>query len=198
MPYNWDVFISYCRAGNVTDWVQNHLHPVLVKCLADELADPPQVFLDRNMEVGAHWPEELAEALRASRVLLAVWSPRYFTSSWCVGEWQSMLARQKRLGIPRSGERHGLIYPVTFSDGASFPREALEVQSCLDLSPYGFPYPQFSRTEAYLEFHKKVRGIAVDLVERFTSAPPWEPDWPVLRPGPYSVSAPLLPRLGAA
>ena len=168
-----------------------------MKCLADQLDRPPQVFVDTQMEVGAHWPEELAEALRASRVLLAVWSPPYFTSSWCVAEWQSMLAREKGLGIQGSGEHHRLVYPVLFSDGASFPMEALEVQSCLDLSLYGFPYPQFRLTEAYLEFHDKVRGIAIDLVKRFASAPPWEPDWPVLRPEPYPGSAPPFPTLGA-
>src|SRR5512146_1527304 len=96
-PYHWDVFISYRRAGNVTGWVQNHLHPVLVSCLADELDRPPQVFVDNQMEVGTYWPDELANAQRMASYLLAVWSPPYFTSPWCVAELHSMWAREQLL-----------------------------------------------------------------------------------------------------
>ena len=74
-----------------------------------------------------------------------------------------MRAREKLLGIPRQGETRGLVYPVVYNDGDSFPEEARVVKSRFDLSKYGFPYEQFSRTEAYLEFHVKVNSIAADL-----------------------------------
>jgi hypothetical protein len=197
MPYTWDVFISYRRTHNVTGWVRNHLHPVLESCLEDELDRPPRVFLDTQMEVGSHWPEQLAQALSETRYLLAVWSPPYFTSPWCVAEWQSMRARESQLGIPRPGEARGLIYPVVYSDGDSFPAEARAVQSRFDLSEYGFPYEQFNRTDAYLEFHRKVKSIATDLATRFCWAPPWQPDWPVCRPNAFPAPPAALPRLGA-
>lgn len=150
------------------------------------------------MEVGTYWPEELAQALSESRYLLAVWSPPYFTSSWCVAEWQSMRQGEKLLGIPRREERLGLIYPVVYADGNSFPEEARAVQSRFDLSAYGFPYEQFNRTDAYLEFHAKVKSIAADLAGRLANAPPWRPDWPVCRPAPFPSPHATLPRLGAS
>lgn len=196
MSYRWDVFISYRRGGNVTDWVRYHFHPVLVKCLEDELDRQPQVFFDDRMEVGAYWPDELAEALRRTMYLVAVWSPPYFRSAWCVAEWQTMLAREKLLGVPRLGESRSLVYPVVFSDGDSFPAEARIVRSRLDLSRYGFPYQQFSKTESYLEFHAKIKEIAVDLAKRFHSPPEWKPDWPIVRPEAYSAPTIKFPRLG--
>lgn len=197
MQYTWDIFISYRRTHNVTGWVRNHLYPVLEACLEDEMDHRPQVFVDRQMEVGSYWPEELAQALLGTRYLLAVWSPPYFTSPWCVAEWQTMLAREKLLGIPRQGETRGLIYPVVYADGDSFPEEARAVQSRFDLSEYGFPYEQFNRTDAYLEFHAKVKSIAVDLARRLAAAPSWQPDWPVCRPQPFPLPHAALPRLGA-
>src|SRR3954452_7815046 len=98
MPYRWDVFISYRRTQNVTGWVRNHLCPVLRRCLEDEMDRVPQVFVDDHLEVGQYWPDALEEVLATSRSLLAVWSPPYFTSAWCVAEWQSMRARERVLG----------------------------------------------------------------------------------------------------
>lgn len=198
MSYTWDVFISYRRTHNVAGWVQNHLGPVLERCLEDQMDHPPRVFVDDKLEIGAYWPEELADVLSTSRYLLAVWSPPYFTSRWCVAEWQTMREREKLLGIPQKGETRGLIYPVVYSDGSSFPREARTVQSRFDLSEYGFPYEQFRRTDAYLEFHQKVRSIAIDLAGRLSSAPPWRADWPICRPEPFPTPSAELPRLGAS
>ncbi len=196
MPYTWDVFISYRRTHNVTGWVRNHLCPVLESCLEDEMDRPPQVFLDSQMEIGTYWPDELARALSGTRYLLAVWSPPYFTSPWCVAEWRTMCAREELLGIPRQGETLGLIYPVVYADGDSFPEEARAVQSRFDLSEYGFPYEQFSRTDAYLDFHVKVKSIASALARRLDVAPPWQSDWPVCRPQPFPLPPAVLPRLG--
>jgi hypothetical protein len=198
MTYKWDVFISYRGTSNVTGWVRNHLHPVLRNCLEDELVRTPSVFVDNRMDVGTYWPDELAQALSRSRYLLAVWSPQYFTSHWCVAEWQSMLARERVLGIPNSSETVGLVYPVVYSDGASFPSEAGAVQCRFDFSQYGYPYEQFGKSEAYLDFHAKVQTMAVDLAKRIESAPTWQPDWPMLRPDPYPEPLPHFPRLGAA
>jgi hypothetical protein len=72
MSYVWDVFISYRRRGNMTDWVRNHLSPVLQNCLEDEMDRPPQVFVDEKLEVGQYWPDGLERVLARSRYLLAV------------------------------------------------------------------------------------------------------------------------------
>lgn len=194
LTYTWDVFVSYRRTGNVTNWVLNHLVPVLTRCLEDEMCRSPRVFLDTRIEIGSRWPDELAEALLRSRYMLCVWSPPYFSSDWCTAEWRSMLAREQAISMPAPH----LIYPVVYSDGDTFPPEARDVQSRLDLSQYGYPYEQFSRTEAYLDFHARVRTIAVDLSSRLDAAPDWRQDWPIIRPNSIPTPRPQLPRLGAS
>lgn len=197
MGYVWDVFISYRRTQNVTGWVRNHLFPVLQNCLEDELDRAPKVFLDDQIEVGDYWPDALSGVLATSRYLLAVWSPPYFTSAWCVAEWQSMRARERALGIPGPGRPRGLVYPVVYSDGESFPPEARAVQDRRDLSAFGFPYPQFSQTPAYLEFHATVRSIAAELAASLGDAPPWQAEWPIERPEPFERPTARIPRLGS-
>jgi hypothetical protein len=180
----------------MTGWVRNHLSPVLKNCLEDEMDRPPDVFVDEQLEVGQYWPNELEQILSHSRYLLAVWAPPYFTSAWCMAEWQSMVARERLLGIPGPQTTRGLIYPVVFADGDSFPLEARQVQARVDLTRFGFPYPQFSQTSAYLDFHTNVRAIAKDLAERLPLAPPWQENWPIRRPEPFALPQAALPRLG--
>jgi hypothetical protein len=157
---------------------------------------PPEVFVDEQLEVGQYWPDELEHVLSHSRYLLAVWAPPYFTSAWCMAEWQSMRERERVLGIPGPRTTRGLVYPVVFADGDSFPQEARQVQARVDLSRFGFPYPQFSQTPTYLEFHAKVKAIAEDLAMRLPLAPPWQGNWPIRRPEPLAPLRASLPRLG--
>ncbi len=69
--YQFDVFLSYRRAGTVLPWVHNHFHRMLVKCLTDELERRPEIFIDVDgVEVGDHWPDTLAQAHSRSRLLV--------------------------------------------------------------------------------------------------------------------------------
>jgi hypothetical protein len=190
--YEFDIFISYRRNGNVAQWVQNHFEPRLRECLTDELPNDPQIFLDKNMEVGARWPDELARALHRSQLLLAVWSPPYFTSRWCLAEWRTMLRRQELLRIDSS---RGLVYPIRFSDGDTFPPEARNVLQETSFKEWRLPYPQFAESQKYLDFHQAVVALAERLATRLANPPPWRPDWPILRPDPYELQFAQLPRL---
>src|SRR2546421_13118609 len=97
--YRYDVFISYTRrAGNSLRWVRNHLHPRLVDCLGDQLGNSPTVYLDKAMERGVHWPTDIADALRRSKILIPICTPPYFWSPWCTAEWHSMRKREEMLG----------------------------------------------------------------------------------------------------
>ncbi|MCF1592999.1 TIR-like protein FxsC [Streptomyces muensis] len=46
-------------------------------------------FMDRSMRAGQIWKDELAESLASCRVFVPLYSPRYFTSSWCGKEWSA-------------------------------------------------------------------------------------------------------------
>ena len=177
MSYQYDVFLSYRRSGhgNAGQWVRNHFHPLLRDCLSDQVGWEPTIFFDLEVETGLRWPDLLADALRRSKMLVAVWSPPYFRSSWCLAEWQSMLAREQLL----SGKV--LIYPVVFSDSHTFPDAAKNRQS-RDLKAWSNPFPAYQETRDYDRFYQEMQDVAAELGRMLAAVPAWQPDWPVHRP----------------
>jgi len=196
MDYEYDLFLSYSRKNPVEAWVRNHFYPELVQWLDSFAVKPARVFIDRDIEEGDYWPERLEQALRHSKYLVAVWSPQYFASQWCVAEWQSMRHREARLGLALPQAPHGLVYPVVFSDGKSFPAEAQAVQR-QDLSTLNYPNIEFKQTTRYLEFVDRMKsiceGLAAWIDER--PAPAFDPDWPIVRPMPQRPLDATLPRI---
>jgi hypothetical protein len=188
--YQYDVFISYRRAGNVANWVQLHLSRVLARCLEDELDRAPVLFIDNDMETGSRWPDKLETSLRQSRLMIAVLSPPYFTSPWCVAEWRSMFLRERVLEL-----NGGLILPLVFSDGDKFPDDA-RTRKPKSMKEWGYPYPQFADSPAFLSFHDAVRQLAGQIARQLETVPAWDANWPVERPD--AVLAPMpaaLPEL---
>jgi TIR domain len=191
--YEYDVFISYSRGGNAFKWVRNHFHPRLVDCLGDQLDKPPAVFLDREMERGVHWPTRLENALRGSKILIAVYTPPYFRSRWCMAEWQSMRDREESLGLTARSKAQGLIVPILYSDSDNFPPEARE-RSWFDFKQWAVPDPVYQETREWPEFHRKVEAVAIDLAKLLPQVPDWQPGWPVNRPDPPLPPPVQLPR----
>jgi len=174
--YKHHVFVSYARSGDIPGWLHTHFVPVLTNRLEAILDEDPDIFVDQKIEVGTDWPDVLDEALNQSCCMIAVWSPKYFRSKWCLAEWETMLAREEKLGLKSNGSP-GLVYPVVYSGGKSFPEIARRTQQRVDLSGYAYPYPQFRNTDKFLAFHDKVSEIADDLQQWLDNVPPWSPDW---------------------
>ena len=175
--------------------MRNHLVPRLHDCLVDELSRDPRIFLDVTQDVGTRWPDNLTRALNQSQLLLAVWSPSYFSSRWCLAEWHTMLLREQILGIGGAQEPMGLVYPIRFSDGDRFPAQARNVQQEMIFKEWRYPYPQFTESVKYLDFHQAVVELAERLAPRFDDPPPWQPDWPSEWPEPPEPGPSGLPRL---
>ena len=184
MAYEFDIFMSYPHAGHVGPWVKNHFLPELRNCLDIHLADNVRIFVDSEQPTGVQWPENTKNALLKSRLLVAVWTPPYFRSDWCVAEWSSMLERQKKLEQDGSTLNRGLVYPVVYSDGKHFHTRAKETQYRRDLSKYTCPYPCFKESVTYLEFHQTVMEIAQEIEKHLEEVPDWQPNWPIVPPEP--------------
>ncbi|CAM3803197.1 toll/interleukin-1 receptor domain-containing protein [Kibdelosporangium persicum] len=192
--YEYDVFISYQRAGNtVPPWVRNHFYPRLTELLDDQLDHDVRIFFDENVTGGAKWPVELQNALRRTRVLVPVCSPKYFLSEWCMAEWHSMARREELVSRTAATRRHSLIYPVIFCDSRNFPDYAHERQM-RDFRSWAFPYAHFQESQAYLDFHREMMQFAEELTELIEAAPQWRPDWPVTTPGAERPRPSHLPR----
>jgi TIR domain len=193
--YSYHYFISYSRSGDAGKWVHNHFFPVLKGRLEAILGEPPALFIDQDIEVGSAWPQKLADALHQSRCMVAVWTPSYFRSPWCVAEWETVLERERRVGLKMPGNCGGLVYPVVYSNGDSFPSEAKQTQSRFDFREYAYPYKQFTKTMKYLTFFDKVSELAEQLKRKLDTVPDWDATWPTLRPSPNLPMQPQFVRL---
>jgi len=188
LAYEYDIFLSYPRSGQVGQWVHNHFLPVLRDCLDVQLAEVPRIFVDTAQPTGVEWPENIMEALLRSRLLVAVWTPPFFRSLWCTAEWASMLEREKLLAVSGRKPHRGLVYPVVYSDGKYFDPRA-NVTQARDLTAYTYPYPGFRESAAFLKFHDVVMSIAEEIGRHLEEIPDWEPDWPIIKPRPTSAPA---------
>ena len=195
MAYEYDVFLSYPREGQVYQWVKIHFFPLLRDCLGSRLEQAPRIFLDETQPTGVRWPNNLRNALTASRLLVAVWTPPYFRSAWCLAEWRSMLERETLLQQSGHDLRRGLVYPVVYSDGNHFHQRAKETQYKRDLSEFTYPYPCFKQSIAYLSFHDTMMAIAEEIESHLLEIPDWEPNWPITEPEPTPLSPMGLPRI---
>jgi hypothetical protein len=156
--YEFDIFLSYRHRPPVIDWLQRYFYPMLAMWLPDAMDRDPKIFVDWGIEVGSTWPDALREGLLRSRCLLAIWTPQYFRSPWCLAEWQSFRAREELLATRSSG----LIYPIVYADGDYFPEEAKRTQS-KDLRSLNSPQPAFRKTERCVDLDAKVQEIAGEL-----------------------------------
>lgn len=194
VDYEFDVFVSYSRsAGHVSAWVRNHFYPALKGCLEDETGKA-EIFLDQQLDerFGVPWPDRLATSLGRSRLLVPVLSAPYFRSPWCTAEWATMEEREEQ------AQAEGLIFPVVFADGTSFPEPVRRRQLHQEFKNYNVPYPKYQESEAYPYFHQEVQRLAQLIATRLAEVPDWCADWPALRPPPAATPTPgRLPRFGA-
>jgi hypothetical protein len=86
----FDLFVSYAHEKEPT-WAR-----LLVKQLDSRVGEllgrPPKFYFDpAEMEQGAHVQPALIDAVRGSRLLLVVLSPKYLLSKWCLLELETFL-----------------------------------------------------------------------------------------------------------
>lgn len=181
MSYEHDVFLSYTTASSNGAWVREHFGEMLTDRLDNAMPRRPSVFLFQDQESATAWPEHLANALRRSRVLVAVISPPYFRSPWCVAEWASMVERERLVGLGTMSDSRLLIHPVVYADGKHFPPEARRNYS-RDFSQWNYPNSHFKDTKPYLDFFDAVEALAEEIARRLDDVPPWSDNFPILRP----------------
>lgn len=201
--YKYDIFISYLHtdpngqeAATYT-WVREYFYPELKLWLPHYV--PPgyqtQIFFDdANIKVGADWPLALQEAHQKSRCLVAVLSSQYFDSEWCRTELETMLSREKSLGLRTQAKPSGLVYAVVFSGKKFFPDYAQTIQQ-KDLSKFAYTNITFKTSPKYDHFQDMIKEVCNDLGDMIQAVPPWEQDWPTVSPKSLHRSAVAIPRL---
>lgn len=179
MTYEFDIFVSYRRTDSIGLWVKNHLVPRLQLRLDEVAPNPIRIFCDFKMADGVNFPAELKQRIKASSLLLGIWSADYFRSKWCMAEWESFRERQKQLNLFTDDHTQGLVYPIRYSDGNYFHPEAQLAQCQKDFSKLNYPDEVFRSSPKYLEFDDLVKQMADDLVARLDDIPAWRADFPI-------------------
>jgi FxsC-like protein len=112
-------FLSYVRSKYQPDdgsdpdlWVKK-FYQALCHDVYQLTAWPNPGFMDRQMPLGAQWPNTLAGALSQCRVFVALLSPGYFTSEYCGKEW-SVFADRVRAHAPE-GEPPVALIPALWT-----------------------------------------------------------------------------------
>ncbi len=190
MSYEYDIFVSYTRAGVAGDWVRNYFHGELRGWLEETMETPPRIFWDRDIETGQNWPQKLQDALARSRFLVPVFTHTYFRSQWCMSEFDTMAARCEDAGDA------ALIFPVRFhGDRAQFPERARSIQDT-DMRDWAYTTRGFADTSKYLDFVDAVKALCQAIAAAVPHAPAWSADWPTLQVTP-TAPAPMVvvPRL---
>lgn len=194
--YEYDIFLSFCKMGSVGNWMKHHFRPVLYKCLCDELDHDPSIYYYPEQQTGTIWKDNLGFALKRSRLMVAIWSPAYFRSKWCMAEWQSMLEREKALGIGSGQKQRGLVYPIVFSDGKHFHEDAPSRLVRKDLSNWNYEYASFERSDDYHDFRKHMKDVAIEMAIILEQIPESSDEFPLIEKP--DVSSPVraeLPRV---
>jgi hypothetical protein len=157
MKYEYDIFISYKRYGEWTQWVCGEFLRLLRFHLANELGRDPKIFVDNQLEAGTDWPKDLALKLTVSRVLVPLFSKMYFGSDWCLRELYAARFKEEQLGLRTACSPSGIIVPARIHDGneADLPKELHECcqMHMADLRPFAIASlrPSSQKYEAFEE-----------------------------------------------
>ncbi len=161
-PYKYDVFLSYSSAD--FEWVKANLFEPLSRCRGRDNKQPC-IFWDSAPKDGIqsadNWAHRLGEALKLSRQMVPVYSPRFFQSKWCKYELSLLWARdpnnEARSLVPVMladtevpEYLHLIQYVSVFGTHSWFE----QVCSSLDLRP--------STVQARLQFDTQPKAIRVN------------------------------------
>ncbi len=175
MPYAFDIFFSYKRNRLTRAWHEEVKERVCFY-VRNELSlseNEFNVFFDtETIEAGDIFGDDIRDALKRSKCLVAIWSPDYFTSNWCLSEFHSFIERQKT-------RTNKLIIPASYHDGEHFPDLAKQIQF-KNFNSYASTISAFWNTAAAVEFDKELKIFSKDIASKIRNAPNFDDNFPIV------------------
>ncbi|MFF1685745.1 MULTISPECIES: TIR domain-containing protein [unclassified Streptomyces] len=86
-------------------------------------------FLDRrSLQLGLTWREPMVEAIRSTRLLVALITADYFESEWCRREWAVMMERARRAGRSPGDEPVAILPLFWVKPRGPLPKDLASIQ----------------------------------------------------------------------
>jgi hypothetical protein len=176
--YKYDVFISYKRGDVREQWLDQIFLPLFTSFLSGLMPAHPRIFVDReDLKPGIPWKPQVTEALARSKCMIAILSPAYFSSRWCMMEFYPMYYRQVALQkaqiIPSS---QSLIAPLVGQGPKEFFPQFVSGENgiqLLDYSRYNRVGTGFMNSDLFLELQDKIDADSLQTYKMIQTAPAW-------------------------
>jgi hypothetical protein len=174
--WEWDVFISYPRGGEVAEWVEEFLLRRLTAKLTDAWdTGRPRIFLDRSaLGPGDALNATLTAHLRAARVLVPVLTPSYLKRPYCMAELTTFLEREIA-GGPSA------IVPILARGDDRDARQAVGDRLYEDMTRLVYVGGAFERSPRFLELQDAAERLTHQISKALKGSPDQpDPAWPTV------------------
>jgi hypothetical protein len=113
--FEQDIFLSYRQSDNQGDgsggWV-SRFHESLRIRLTEMMGYEPRIWRDNRLQGGEYFADEIKDQLAKTKVLVAILSPGYIKSPWCVGELREFCRQAEHGRGLRVGNKSRLVKVV--------------------------------------------------------------------------------------
>lgn len=186
--YEFDAFISYRRLEFSREWVGTVFIPEFTQRLAIVLGYTPKIFWDdKSVEDGQVPREIVLQGLKRSRCLISLLSGPYFTSQWCVAEWETFRQRAKQAessGSLKKGE--SLTLPLQWQDGDAYAdrigAEGFQARDFRNYRKLSLKRGEGNHSRDYDDFETDLNELAERVSRLIGSAPNFQENWPIVNP----------------
>ena len=175
--YTFDIFLSVKSDEVFAEWVRDTFIPLFGFYIKEDVrakcrrAFAGLFFYKTNLGPGDPWPDELRAAIRGSRCAVALCSPEYFYSRYCLTEFHSFLERSRT-------EKAKVLIPAAVHDGEAFPDEARNIQIA-DFADFVIVGPGFRETKKFMMLQEKLTKFSLRVAELVSLAPAFK-EWPIV------------------
>jgi hypothetical protein len=179
MPdYAHDIFLSVKSDATFGEWVSTIFIPLFETYITQEIfaackRKPDGIFYyKKSLKAGDPWPADLRQAITESRIAVALCSPEYFYSEWCLTEFHTFWERGK-------SKKARVLVPASIYDGEAFPSDVKGNLQFEDFSEFVIVGEGFKLTKKYSDFQDVLKQFAKRVAELVAKAPTFE-TWPVV------------------
>jgi MinD-like ATPase involved in chromosome partitioning or flagellar assembly len=182
--YEYDLFVGRATSSVLNEWLDAFISR-LSTLVSAQLGRDLRVFQDLSeVRVDDVWKNAVEKALVRSRVLLAIVTPEFLSSQWCLLEWATFERREKEKAARE------LIVPVMLQRPDPLP-DWMSRRQVIDISDL----PR--RVSAFAESSPEVVGRLAELARlvtrRVRSAPAFDAGWTSAADRPSALAAPPSP-----